>query len=70
MDELEAAQKATEKIHELREQLDRLRALVYATHGLGGGLLDATVASHASTKQLAPNDSERMRPLKDPKQSK
>ncbi len=42
VDELEAAQKATEKIHELREQLDRLRALVYATHGLGGGLYKTT----------------------------
>jgi hypothetical protein len=41
MDELEAAKRHSQKIVDLRDQLDRLRNLVFAnTSGICGGLLD------------------------------
>jgi len=50
VDELEAAQKATEKIHELREQLDRLREFVFAFQKLGGRPLDRSAGADSAKK--------------------
>ena len=54
MAELNNATVDADTIRELREELDRLRNLIFAVRGIGGGLLDSDLMTGPVTK--LPND--------------
>jgi hypothetical protein len=60
MDPLKSAKSNADKIQELRDELDRLKGIIFASQGIGGKLLDQDVANRSPSDQtsIAPRNSD------------
>lgn len=60
MDPLKSAKSNADKIQELRDELDRLKGIIFASQGIGGKLLDQDVTNPSPSDQtsIAPRNSD------------
>ena len=61
MDPLKSAKSNADKIQELRDELDRLKGIIFASQGIGGKLLDQDVTTNRSPSDqtsIAPPNSD------------